>query len=111
MTGQLPLTITDLQCTPAAGATDNEDVTAMTPTHKHQPAFGNQQDAILILGHIARGAPAPLARSCSSAHWRPSARGTSLGGSSCACSRPIDGLLGVENRKLRSEGGGGRATR
>ena len=62
MTGRLPLTITDLliQCTPAPGATNNKDATAMTPAHKHQPAFGDQQDAILILGHIARGAPPAL---------------------------------------------------
>ena len=62
MTGQLPLAIAELfiKCIPAFGATSDDDATAMTlilyPHTDTSLAFGNQQDAILILGHIARGA-------------------------------------------------------
>ena len=62
MTGQLPLAIAELliKCIPALGATSDDDATAVTPIlYPHTDtslAFGNQQDAILILGHITRGA-------------------------------------------------------
>ena len=49
-----------IKCTPAFGVTGNDDATAMILVlHLHTNAslvFGNQQDPILILGHIARGA-------------------------------------------------------
>ena len=62
MTGQLPLAIAELliKCIPALGATSDDDATAVTPVLRPHTdtslAFGNQQDAILILGYIARGA-------------------------------------------------------
>ena len=66
MAGQLPLAITELfiKCIPALRATSHDDATTMTPIlYPHTDtslAFGNQQDAILILGHIARGASRTL---------------------------------------------------
>ena len=49
-----------IKCTPAFGVTGNDDATAIILVlHPHTNAslaFGNQQDPILILGPIARGA-------------------------------------------------------
>ena len=64
MIGQLPLPLTIAELlikrTPAFGVTGNDDATTMILVlHPHTNAslaFGNQQDPILILGHIARGA-------------------------------------------------------
>ena len=58
----LPLNIAELliKCTPAFGVTGNDDATTMIlllhPHTNASLASGNQQDPILILGHIARGA-------------------------------------------------------
>ena len=84
MTGQLPLAIAELfiKCIPAFGTTSDDDATAVTPIlYAHTDtslAFGNQQDTILILGHIARGAsrafPVPVLLFLPRARWRSSAR-------------------------------------
>jgi hypothetical protein len=60
MTGQLPLARAQLliKCISALGSTSHDSATAMTPVlHPHTNtslAFGNQQDPILILEHVAR---------------------------------------------------------
>jgi len=62
MTGQLPGAIaqTLIKRVPVLGVTCRDNATAMTPVlHPHTNsslAFGDQQDPILILGHIARSA-------------------------------------------------------
>ena len=117
MTEQLPLAIAQLliKCTPALGATSHDDATAMTlvlhPYTNTGLAFENQQDTILILGHIARGASRAFPVSIFLFLPRTQlleralevlSEGTSLGGTSVVCSQPTGGLPGGETRKLRS---------
>ena len=123
MTGQLPLAIAELliRCTPAIGATSHDDATAVTPVlYPHTNAslaFGNQQDPILILGHIARGAacafPVSVFLFPPRARWRSSARAPRREAPRAFVPGLQVGFQGVRSRSCvrAREGGGGRATR
>ena len=145
MTGQLPLTITELliQCIPAPGATsheprgcDSDDAHIQTPAclresrgrHPHSRTYRQRrppppQFLVLLfpLDILSKQIPllsksrlvtnATTTCSCSSAHWRSSARSTSLGGLPMRLFPAHGSTSGGEIRKLRSEGEGGRATR
>ena len=123
MTGQLPLVVAALliKCTPTLGATSDDDATAVTPV-LHPLVFGNQQDPILILGHIARGAShafpvsvllSPPPTQLLERALEVLSEGHLVGGPSCICPSQQMGFRGVRSGSCARawEGGGGRAAR
>ena len=121
ITGQFPfpLAIAEplIKCTPVFGVTGNDDATAMSPVlHQHTNIAASPSGTSRIPSSFSdispQAPPAPpwsrsswsrLARHCSSAGWRSTARGTS-----CVCSQPTGGFSEGEIGELRSGMGGRR---